>query len=165
MPCFIYKSLVELSFDNCVGLGGLEHWGPLAALESLVINNCSTITQLPNLQNSPRLSTVIVMNCERFREVLNLGFGGGLRVVRIEGCGNEKLTNFSSREKLCLGLEKVLPDRTGYSQLFTWLERGGIDSHHLDMFSGFDFQPFQFTGPALEKFNLLVKQWALCCPN
>jgi hypothetical protein len=84
MPCFIYKSLVELSFDNCVGLGGLEHWGPLAALESLVINNCSTITQLPNLQNSPRLSNVIVMNCERFREVLK---GAVMKSSRISQVG------------------------------------------------------------------------------
>lgn len=168
MPCFIYKSLVELNFDNCVGLGGLEHWGPLPALESLVINNCSTITQLPNLQNSPRLSNVIVMNCERFREVVNLGFGGGLRVVRIEGCGNEKLTNISSRKELRSGLKKVLNELHGFSgtyQLNHWLKRGESDSRHLDMFRKFKFEHFQFTGPTLERFNLLMKQWALCCPN
>ena len=72
-----------MTFDGCVGLGGLYHWGPLPALESLLIKDCHSVTQLPDLRSSPKLSSVIVMNCGELKEVVDLHSAKALRVLRV----------------------------------------------------------------------------------
>ena len=164
-PVYNFQNLVELNLDSCVGLDGLQQWGPLPALESLLIKDCNTITQLPNLRMSSKLSSVTVLNCGKLDII---GRVQAIRVVRIEGCGHEKSTIFSSVENLCQELKNVfsgyvVSEFGGYGvidELTKWLSAAGAKWHCLDVFTGFDFSKFRFTGSTLDSFNSLMEQWA-----
>jgi hypothetical protein len=151
-PVYNFTNLVELTFDGCVGLGGLYHWGPLPALESLLIKDCHSVSQLPDLRSSPKLSSVIVMNCGELKEVVDLHSAKALRVLRVEGCNrnHEDSTSISSRDRVCRELEDALRRSFFWElegdlrspvirQMIRWLHETQEDSQHLDIFSGFDF--------------------------
>lgn len=58
-PTYNFKNVVELNLDGGGGLGGQHNLGPLPMLESLLIKDCNTITELPDLRRSSKLSKVI----------------------------------------------------------------------------------------------------------